>query len=121
MTSGISIHGRLPGLNDIINAARTNRYGAARQKRETEAMIRAQLPRGLRIEGKQAWRFVWIEPNERRDPDNIAAGVKFIFDALQAHGVIERDGWKQVGSISHGYDKGEAGVVIAWEKFQETA
>lgn len=112
------IRGRLPGMNDIINAARNNRYGAAKQKRETEALIRAQLPRGLKVAGRQDWTFTWIEPNERRDPDNIAAAVKFIFDALQSHGVIERDGWKQVGSIRHRYDKGENGVRIEWHEFE---
>ena len=40
--------------------------------------------------------FDWIEPDKRRDMDNISAGKKFILDALVWAGVIADDSWKCV-------------------------
>ncbi len=38
--------------------------------------------------------------NRRKDKDNmLGGGLKFIFDGLVKAGVIENDGWKQVGRI----------------------
>ena len=40
--------------------------------------------------------FDWIEPDKRRDMDNISAGKKFILDALVWAGVLQDDSWKCV-------------------------
>ena len=45
-------------------------------------------------------RFNWIEPNKRRDKDNIASAKKFIIDALVKSGILENDGWKNVIGFS---------------------
>ena len=37
--------------------------------------------------------FRWIEPNRRRDKDNVAFAKKFILDSLQEVGIIKNDGW----------------------------
>lgn len=107
------IEGRLPGLNEIIGASRRNRYGAAKQKRELTSQI-AMVTRLIEIpKDARYWLFVWREPNKRRDPDNISAGTKFVFDGLQTAGVIENDGWKQVAGIIHAFAKSDTpGVEV---------
>lgn len=96
------IPGRLPGLNDMIDAARTNKFESARQKKENTELVgwcakKAKLPKMKRVNLS----IVWYEPNEKRDPDNIHAGVKFILDGLVIAGVIKNDGRKQIAKISH--------------------
>lgn len=44
--------------------------------------------------------FVWYEPNQKRDKDNIAFAKKFILDALQEAGTLTGDGWSQVVGFS---------------------
>ena len=41
---------------------------------------------------------------QKRDKDNIIAGQKFVLDGLVAAGIIENDGWKQVGNIFHYFE-----------------
>ena len=101
----ITVYGKLPSLNDVINASRTNKYAAAKLKREVEALLIPQLPND-KLTGCYDFTFTWTEPNRKRDPDNIASAVKFIFDALQTVGALDNDGWKQVQSISHRFQVG---------------
>ena len=59
--------------------------------------------------------FTWIEPNRRRDPDNIAAGGrKLILDAMVVAGVIQDDSWKYVRGWKDKFftDKQKPGVVV---------
>ena len=46
--------------------------------------------------------FYWVEPNMRRDKDNIMGAHKFILDALVETGILKDDGWRYVRNI---YDK----------------
>ena len=45
----------------------------------------------------------WVEPNTKRDPDNISAAKKFIFDALQDAGVLRNDSMKELGEIRESF------------------
>jgi len=96
------IPGRLPGLNDITDAARRNRYESAAMKKEYTELVawcvkRARLPHLQRVDMV----ITWYEPNQKRDKDNIMAGQKFIWDGLVMAGVLSNDGWKQIGDITH--------------------
>ena len=96
------IPGRLPGLNDMIEAARRNRYESAKMKKEYTELTAwyarsAGLPRFDRVDLV----ITWYEPNQKRDKDNIMAGQKFILDGLVEAGVLPNDGWKQIGKITH--------------------
>lgn len=108
--------GRLDGLNAVVDANRTNRYAGAKHKKEiTEALawqIRAEnIPPLLDV--SHHFKFTWYEPNRRRDPDNVASAVKFVFDALQVAGVIPDDGWNDVASIAHEFVVAdEVGVMV---------
>jgi Holliday junction resolvase RusA-like endonuclease len=113
----IWLPGKLPGLNEIIAANRTHRQKGARLKRSTTRAL-AWVLRGFKVPaGATRWHFHWIETSKRRDPDNIASGVKFIFDAMITAGIIENDGWQQVTEIHHTFEVGsEAGVLVTVER-----
>lgn len=100
----LTIPGRLPGLNDYIDATRQNRAKSARIKDETQQQImwhiRSQL-RGPTITHPVHLFFSWFEPDRRRDRDNISSfGRKVIQDALVACGVLYDDGWDYVVSYA---------------------
>ena len=97
-----TIPGRLPGLNDMTDAARRNRYESAKIKKEYTELVawcakRARLPHFDRVD----LIVTWYEPNMKRDKDNIMAGQKFILDGLVMVGVLANDGWKQIRDVTH--------------------
>ena len=99
-----TINGRLPGLNDYTKACRTHRQVGAKMKRECQqkvvGVINEVLPDTSFKKIKLDIR--WVEPNKRRDPDNISSfGTKVILDALVAAGIISDDGWDEIESINH--------------------
>jgi Holliday junction resolvase RusA-like endonuclease len=107
MTLSFTIPTRLPGANEIIDAARDHWSRSAKQKKTWTGIVVNCLAN--RYEGKQlgafslpVWVYInWYEPNEKRDPDNIMAGQKFIFDGLVAAGILKGDGFKHVRQITH--------------------
>jgi len=49
--------------------------------------------------------FTWYRKDRRTDPDNIAFSKKFLMDAFQEAGLIENDGWLQVGGFEDRFIK----------------
>ena len=98
------IPGRLPALNDFINAERTNRYKAAHMKREDmdKVLWAAKVSlRGWKASGRVRMYYTWYEPNQRRDMDNVSSyGRKVIQDALVEGGYLPNDGWKNISGFS---------------------
>lgn len=94
------IHGRLPGLNDLIDAERRHRQQGAKLKREAEKIVRAyirQQLRGYHPKTPVTLYYYYYEPNKRRDKDNISAFAhKVIQDSLVKEGIINNDGWDYV-------------------------
>ncbi len=108
------IPGRLPGLNEVIETNRSNRYQGATLKKNATMLVQVVSREGFTalVCGSYHWRFTWYEKDRRRDPDNIASAAKFIFDGLQHRGVITNDGWGTVASIYHAFEIGEPGVLV---------
>lgn len=117
-----TIDGRLPGLNEITSSARYNRFAGANLKKKTTQLCQ------IYIKKSRPFPFVnpisveldWIEPNLKRDPDNIMAGCKFIFDALVEEGVIPNDTRKWVKEIKHNFktpDKLNPKVIVYLKEF----
>ena len=109
------LEGRLDGLNAVIKANRSNKYAGASLKKDTTEMLAWQIKAENLpfLDGLHHYRFTWYEPNRRRNPDNIASAVKFVFDAMQDAGVISNDGWKQIQSIYHEFVRSDtAGVMV---------
>lgn len=58
--------------------------------------------------------FNWHEKDQRRDPDNITTGSKFILDALVTKKILLDDGWAEIAGLSHVFkvEKLTPGVVV---------
>jgi len=98
------IPGILPGLNEYIEAERTHRQKGAAMKRKAQRIVelcaKTQL-RKFHPTGPVWMKYIWYEPNKRRDKDNISSfGRKVIQDALVKVGVLENDGWAYVDGFS---------------------
>lgn len=101
------INGRLVGLNDYVAAERTNRFKAAKIKRDTEDHIALSLMFAAEsgtlhshIHPCELW-ITWVEPNHRRDLDNISFATKMIQDAMVHAGVFPDDNTKFIKLIHH--------------------
>jgi Holliday junction resolvase RusA-like endonuclease len=97
------IPGQLPGTNEIIDAAKqkARRYKAYAVMKDQYTELVAWLARKLPHYNKINLIITWYEPDNRRDPDNIMGGQKFIFDGLVRAGTIPNDTRKYIGDISH--------------------
>lgn len=92
----VFLPGRFPGLNDYIAAMNRNRHIGNDMKQEhTDAV--AWLFKGRRtVTQPVTIQFVWQEPNNRRDPDNIIFAKKFILDGMVKAGVLPDDTQKWI-------------------------
>ena len=99
------IPGPLPGLNDLLDAAKGSGgrgMGYASLKRTWgEAVWAYARSAGLHKAGPFAGpvrlRFEWREKDRRRDPDGFSSGgKKVILDGLVQAGVLRGDGWRHV-------------------------
>ncbi len=103
------IPGRLPGLNEIIAAAKGaggRGFAYAKMKRELGDTVWATA-KAARLQPVVLARlaFRWVEKDRRRDPDNVSsAGRKFILDGLVKAGVLQGDGWAHVAGWSDAFD-----------------
>lgn len=103
----VTIPGRMPDLNDMIAAAKAGRgkyQPYARDKGAYTDMVAwyckaARVPHLPRVRV----RITWIEPDARRDPDNIAAAAKYVMDGLVEAGVIQDDRQRYVAGIEHAW------------------
>ena len=108
---------RLPGLNEFIKACKGNKNHAAAIKRCTERDI-ALCVRGKVTEPVHVT-FVWLEPNRKRDKDNVAFAKKFILDALQKKGVLPKDNNRWISGFTDEFVYGQGeGVIVTLEPDQ---
>jgi Holliday junction resolvase RusA-like endonuclease len=100
------IPGRLPGTNEIIEAAklRGRNYKEYAVMKDTYTNMVAWLAKKLPKYEKIKLVIIWYEPNEKRDIDNIAGGTKFICDGLVRAGTIPNDTRKHIKSIRHEFE-----------------
>lgn len=122
----LEIVGRFPSLNDYISAERRNRHIAAKMKRdETERVKEAALAAGIpTFSNPVTVSFKWIEPNTRRDVDNVAFAKKFILDGLVNAGVLPSDSRKHVTGLKDDFsevDKNNPRVVVTIEEVEHGA
>ena len=116
--NSFEIHGKLPSLNEVINANRTNRYAGAKLKRDIEILISAAISAAIKngslrpIEQSCIICIQWYEATRRRDADNIQSSQKFILDALVKCGILKNDSRKYVTQIYHEIVDGNENMVI---------
>lgn len=107
LTLRLWIPGVFPGMNEITKAAKSGRgrgNGYSRMKASNDARV-VYAVKGVPFPkfGRARFQFIWHEPSKRRDPDNVIAGQKFVFDGLVKGGVLPGDGWTVVAGISHDF------------------
>ena len=114
MTQSLWVPGKLPGLNELIAAAKgaggTGRAYSRLKRQWTDTIVLLARAAKLRPVGGPCYlRFVWCEENRRRDPDNVAAGGrKLILDSLVTAGVLAGDGWAHVHGWTDSFGAGGA-------------
>lgn len=100
----IKIVGKIPSLNEYIEACRRNAHCGARIKYKIEAGIIPQLAKLKKIENPVHITFIWHEVDKRRDKDNVSAGKKFILDAMQKSGKLKNDNNKYISGFTDKFD-----------------
>ena len=111
----VTIPGKLPCLNDYTAACNNHWSNGYRLKRDTEEFLMwqylSQLPRGLKMKYVHL-SVKWIEPNKKRDYDNICFAKKYLLDALQKSGFLENDNRKFVDGFTDSFAVDEANPRI---------
>ena len=110
------IPGPLPGLNEIIGAAKRSGNAHGRQgkrwnaysemKNTWQGIIAAEIKRA-KITPVKVPVFIifgWWETNKKRDPDNIAGAKKLILDSLVSTGILAGDGWKHINGWEDSFE-----------------
>lgn len=114
------VPGRLPGANEYQAACRRHPKEGARMKREaTDSVAWCAKAAGLRrMRPPVRVSITWVEPNMRRDKDNIRFGAKFVLDGLREAGVIGNDNWEWVESIADSYtvNRSDPRVIVEVEE-----
>lgn len=104
------IPGPLPGMNELIKAAKSGRgkgnaYARIKAAWTSTVWAEAKAQRLPKFPGRVVLAFRWLEADKRRDPDNVAAGGrKLVLDGLVAAGVLKGDGWRYVQSWMDSFD-----------------
>lgn len=115
------IEGRLPGMNDIIGVASRNRYASGTLKKKSTELCATYALQIKPIKNPIKITCEWIEPNEKRDLDNISAGIKYILDGLVMSGRLQNDTRRWVRGITHLFppaDKANPRIIISLEELE---
>lgn len=101
------IKGELPGLNEYIEAERSNRYAASSMKKRVQGAVmaacRAQHPKA-KFKNPVVMHYRWVEKDWRRDCDNIAFAKKFIQDAFVKAGILIDDSRKYIRGFTDEFE-----------------
>lgn len=103
---------KLPSLNAYVNACRSNPYVGAKMKKDSEDLIGWFIKKIAPFRNPVEVSFTWIEPNRRRDVDNISFAKKFILDALVKNGVLKDDSQRYVRALSDSFQIGKDYMII---------
>lgn len=97
------VPGELPTMNEIVKVSKAH-YGAyANMKRKYTNLV-AGHAKGMPVIQRANLCITWYCKSRRKDPDNISTGIKFLLDGLVTAGVLENDGWAQIGEILHTFE-----------------
>lgn len=124
MTYKFTIRGTLPGLNELIEAERRNRYAGAALKKQSESVVMhaARSLGKMRFTEPVYMVYHWYEPNRRRDKDNISSfGRKVIQDALVKSKILQNDGWNNIIGFEDRFevDKKNPRIVVEIYEVEE--
>lgn len=91
------ILGRLPSMNEIVKESKRYKTAYNEMKQTATTLVKFSCQRLPIIRKKANFKITYYEKNRKRDPDNVAAAKKFIFDGLVAAKKLSNDGWQQIG------------------------
>jgi Holliday junction resolvase RusA-like endonuclease len=110
------IPGQLPGSNEITRANRSHWAVGAQQKKKMEDLIgRSILYSQIKaLECPVRVEIRWIEPDTKRDADNVSGAIKAILDEIVKMGILPDDSRKWVQRIDHIFevDKQNPRIVV---------
>ena len=124
MQAKLTITGRLPGLNEYINACRNDPHSGASMKRVSQERVMWAVMQQIRVKFRRpVWiTYAWYEQDRRRDMSNISAfGIKVIEDALVRCGVLRDDGWKCIEGFGSSFavDRARPRVVVTIREVED--
>jgi len=107
-TQQFTILGSLPGMSEIIDAAKIHWSNYSKMKEKYTNIVIENIWESINSPlikyDEIDVDIFWIEPNYKRDYDNIMGGQKFIFDGIRTAGIISDDSQKHIGSITNHFD-----------------
>ena len=92
-------------MNELIAKNRNSWQQGAKSKQNNTQWCRLFFMNALRtgaikpVKKRQDVYVFWYEPNKKRDPDNILAGLKFILDGAVLAGFLPDDSQKYIRNI----------------------
>jgi len=98
---------KFPSLNDYAKALRKHYLRGADMKREVQADTCVFIKRIKKFDKPVFLKFHWVEPNRKRDLDNIASSKKFVLDALVNQDILEDDGPDYVIGFQDTFEYGD--------------
>ncbi|MDN6385504.1 MAG: hypothetical protein L0J65_01950 [Alkalibacterium sp.] len=106
-------------LNQYTSANRRNKFGGARKKKEATQICALHTKKAMNEGFKfHAFpvnlQFDWYAKDRRSDKDNIAFMRKFVFDGWIKAGLLDNDGWQEIGNWTDNFhiDKDNPRVEI---------
>lgn len=98
-----TIPGSLCDLNTYIRAERTNRFIAAKIKKEETERVYWELKRQktAKIEKITLMEIHWYTKDLKKDSDNVTFAQKFILDGMVQAGIIPNDSRRYTGVTTH--------------------
>lgn len=117
MKTRVIIPMRLPSINEYIYACKVQRgrwNKGTQMKRDVQRDIEPYLKDLGKFVRPVKVDFTWIEPDMKRDLDNVCFAKKFILDAMVNCGVIANDNRSHVTDFSDhfGYEKGKPKIIV---------
>jgi hypothetical protein len=116
----IVIQGEFPAMNEIIAASKSHFGQYSQMKKEYTQLVKLETISKMQkykyppMQGKVNVELTWYTKDEKKDPDNVAAGCKFILDGLRDSGIIKDDTRRYINALSHEFrtDKNNPRVEI---------
>ena len=110
----ITINYNFTYLNEYIAKERSNRYAAAKIKRDTTYAISLMLKGKPKIHTPCKLHFHWLVSSKRRDLDNVSFAKKFILDSMVKADIIPNDNLNHIIEFTDTFEiSNKKGVVIS--------
>lgn len=94
----------IPTLNQHDNANRANRFSGASMKKKATGICSRHVKKAMAegfelISDKPMFHLTWYAKDRRTDKDNISFADKYIYDGMVDAGLLENDGYNNMGDF----------------------